>query len=825
MNILFLDDAPRGEGSCAFESAGWIVVRAPYGAKPPDLSEIDLSVIAVHHSGSEAAFTSAQAVRNQCADMPLLFQIDEDAQETIERFSDFALAQIVSAAAGAGFQMAAARAALRQAEAQRTIAQHAAHWQKALEGSQQGVWNWNAQTNQTYFSPQWKAMLGYGDDEISNQLSEWETRVHPDDLPATQAAIQLHLDGQVDFYENEHRLRCKDGSYKWILDCGKVVERSPDGAVLHLAGTHHDITARKQAELERARLATRFQTLYRQSPIGIEIYDANGLLVDQNAVCLEIFGVVEPSELPGFSLFDDPNIPTSARAALHGGATVSYQAPFDFERVKQHNLYRTTRSGQIWLEIVLSALKEEDGRISGYMAQVIDISERKQMEAQMQREGRHYARLMQTSRDAIHVLDFEGRLVEWNDAFLNHLGVSAEEAVLLNVADWDATWRGEELFAVLRGLIQNPKTFEARHRRKDGTILDVEITAAGFEQDGQPFLYASARDITERKRAEETLCASEERFRALYDQTNDAVFFIDLEGNHKSTNLRAAEMLGYTFAEVQQLSVRETSAELQPSLHTMDRLIAGEKIPVYERLFRKKNGEIFPVEINVELVRDANGSPIHCQSIVRDISQRKADEQALQLAHEQLGAHMAEVGRLQIELCEQAIHDHLTGLYNRRYLDEMLSREMERAGRDEYPLCIIVADIDHFKRINDTFGHLTGDRFLVEYTQLIQHCMRGSDFVFRYGGEEFLLLLPGTTLAAAEKRADEIREKCAQFCLEQDGKTIATTISMGLAAFPEHSLDTEDLIMQADKALYRSKQAGRNLVTVWSEAIVLSTMG
>ena len=268
------------------------MVRAPYGANPPDLSEADLTVIAVHHSGSEAAFTSAQAVRNGRADMPLLFQIDEDAQETIERFSGFSLAQIVSAAAGTAFQLASARAALRQAEAQRALAQHATHWQKAMEGSQQGVWNWNPQTNQTYFSPQWKAMLGYGDDEIQNQLSEWETRVHPEDLPATQAAIQLHLDGQVDYYENEHRLRCKDGSYKWILDSGKVIERSPDGTALHVAGIHHDITTRKQAEIERARLATRFQTLYRQSPIGIEIYDANGCLVEQNAVCLEIFGEI-----------------------------------------------------------------------------------------------------------------------------------------------------------------------------------------------------------------------------------------------------------------------------------------------------------------------------------------------------------------------------------------------------------------------------------------------------------------------------------------------------------------------------------------------------
>ncbi len=112
-------------------------------------------------------------------------------------------------------------------------------WQFALEGAGDGVWDWNAQTNNVFFSRQWKAMLGYGDDEIGDSLDEWDKRVHPDDRDRCYEDLEKHFRGETSEYRNEHRLLCKDGTYKWILDRGKVVERTEDEKPLRVIGTAH----------------------------------------------------------------------------------------------------------------------------------------------------------------------------------------------------------------------------------------------------------------------------------------------------------------------------------------------------------------------------------------------------------------------------------------------------------------------------------------------------------------------------------------------------------------------------------------------------------
>lgn len=132
-------------------------------------------------------------------------------------------------------------------------------WVFALEGNRDGVWDWNAVTNEVFFSRRWKEMLGYAEGEISNNLSEWDSRVHPDDRDAVYADLGRHMAGEVPFYQNEHRVRCKDGSYKWILDRGKVVSWTAEGKPLRVVGTHSDITLRKEAEIERERLLLALQ--------------------------------------------------------------------------------------------------------------------------------------------------------------------------------------------------------------------------------------------------------------------------------------------------------------------------------------------------------------------------------------------------------------------------------------------------------------------------------------------------------------------------------------------------------------------------------------
>ncbi|MEO0534024.1 MAG: PAS domain S-box protein [Cyanobacteria bacterium P01_A01_bin.123] len=149
-------------------------------------------------------------------------------------------------------------------EAEAALRESEARWQFALEGSGDGVWDWNLQTNTLFYSRQWKAMLGYAEDEIGDSLFEWDSRIHPDDKAQAYADTYQHFRGETIIYQNEHRLRCKDGSYKWILDRGQVIEWAAEGQPLRVIGTHTDITSRKQAEAQIQQYAAQLEASNRE---------------------------------------------------------------------------------------------------------------------------------------------------------------------------------------------------------------------------------------------------------------------------------------------------------------------------------------------------------------------------------------------------------------------------------------------------------------------------------------------------------------------------------------------------------------------------------
>ena len=172
-------------------------------------------------------------------------------------------------------------------------------------------------------------------------------------------------------------------------------------------------------------------------------------------------------------------------------------------------------------------------------------------------------------------------------------------------------------------------------------------------------------------------------------------------------------------------------------------------------------------------------------------------------------------------LREQSIRDHLTTLFNRRYLDETLEREVQRAARKEHPLGIIMLDIDHFKHINDTMGHAAGDQLLWELGRLLRKQVRLADIACRYGGEEFVLILPEASLDMTKERAEQLREKVKQLHLEYENQNLGNlTISLGVAVFPNHGSTGEEILKSADAALYRAKHTGRDRMVVANEVSI-----
>jgi diguanylate cyclase (GGDEF)-like protein len=178
---------------------------------------------------------------------------------------------------------------------------------------------------------------------------------------------------------------------------------------------------------------------------------------------------------------------------------------------------------------------------------------------------------------------------------------------------------------------------------------------------------------------------------------------------------------------------------------------------------------------------------------------------------------LTEIENLQTQLREQAIRDALTGLFNRRYMQETLPRELARARRDNNPLSIMIMDLDHFKRVNDTHGHRAGDHLLQALAELLIQHTRAGDIVCRYGGEDFVVIMPGAELSNCWQRGEQLRIDVAKLHVRYSGRDLNLTLSIGIAAYPDHGKTGEEILIMADRALYQAKQSGRNRVVIYSD--------
>ncbi len=168
---------------------------------------------------------------------------------------------------------------------------------------------------------------------------------------------------------------------------------------------------------------------------------------------------------------------------------------------------------------------------------------------------------------------------------------------------------------------------------------------------------------------------------------------------------------------------------------------------------------------------------------------------------------------------QEAMHDYLTKLWNRPAIEEILTKELARARREDGCVALILIDIDHFKRVNDTWGHKEGDRVLRRTAEIMRSNLRAYDAIGRYGGEEFLIIMPGCEAKTAATRADSLREELAKTEIPVSGRTVSLTVSIGVTASCDHDTDDVDLLIHAaDEAMYRAKHAGRNRVEIATRA-------
>lgn len=812
---------------------------------------------------------------------------------------------------------------------------------RAIEQSPLSVVIADLEANIEYVNPRFTQVTGYSVEEALGQ----NPRILKSGKTSTETHAQLWETLTAgNTWHGQFVNRKKDGS---IYYESALITPITDqhGKQTHYLALKEDITEQIQVEQALRESEARFHAMFEgHEAVMLLVEPVSGEILDANQSAENFYGY-QREVLRGMSV----NALNALLPEENPSARLETAAWKKNDFVHSHRL----ANGEIRMVEVHSSPLGVNGRTILFSI-IYDVTERERAEEKLRESEARLRLLSDNLRNAglyVYAHDAEGK------PHFEYLSAGMETLTGVGMADAlrDA---GSVLGLILPEYLPALAELEAKSKRALSSF-EMEIrqrhavtgeirwmllrSAPRRREDGSTVWYGVQMDITARKNAATELERVHARYRALFEQSHDAVFILDLEGRHLEANQRAADMLGYSIEELLALSVREISAQLPQSSNVLKRLKNGERIPPYERLFRKKNGEVIPVEINAEIVRDADGQPLHVQSLVRDISERKRMEIALRqnelhyrivannthdwefwqspagdflyvspscmditgypvdeflrnpdlltqiIHHEdqtiyaehnasvvsdrrqgecefriiaanknlrwishvcqpvfddtgkylgmrgsnrdvterkrmeialentntQLRLSVKEVLRLQEDLRQQALRDELTGLYNRRYMQDVFAREFSRATRESRSLSLIMVDMDGLKMFNDKYGHSVGDRAIQALGACIKGMIRTEDVACRYGGDEFILILPKTAAEDAARRTEEWRRFLAERPITINGEPVVVKFTAGIASFPECGHTVDEVTRKADVALYRAKECGRNCTIIF----------
>jgi diguanylate cyclase (GGDEF)-like protein/PAS domain S-box-containing protein len=405
--------------------------------------------------------------------------------------------------------------------------------------------------------------------------------------------------------------------------------------------------------------------------------------------------------------------------------------------------------------------------------------------------------------DAVWLIRMSDTLIiDVNRGFTMLTGYRHDEAVgktTLELGLWNDPAARERLVRMMNaaGICRN---YEIEYVRKDGRKRIGILSSSLTMMDGVSHAVTSLHDISGRKRMEDRLHRSEEKFRMLVENSHDIIYTLAADGTCTFMSPVWTRLLGHATSEVIGKSFREfvhpdDLAACEIFLETV--IATGERRSGIEYRLRSKDGKWFWHTTSAVPFRDETGKVVGFYGISSDVGERR---------------------KFLEDLEKKATTDELTGVINRRYFIELATAEVKRALRFAHPLSFALIDIDHFKQINDTWGHAAGDRALMHFARVVRENIREIDILCRFGGDEFVLLLPETDSAAACPILERLRAILADTPLEFDGVMIPVSVSVGVAIcnVAENSDDSLDAILgRADKALYQAKENGRDRVSVF----------
>ncbi|MGL5035890.1 MAG: sensor domain-containing diguanylate cyclase, partial [Microcystaceae cyanobacterium] len=661
---------------------------------------------------------------------------------------------------------------------------------------------------------------------------------------------QGFIDGDRDYFQMEATCLSQDKQIIWVQLVVSAVRTDEDQFKFAVAMIE-DISLRKEAEKAKAELTTRNQSLV--AALGEIVYrhDFISDFIEWEGNYSQILGY-SLQELGQNSEFwlqhihpdDYPLVLAEMEQAIAENRLLDIDYRFQHQDGSYHWFHDRG---------VLTIEEEQIQTIVGVM---LDITERKILEEQRLNAEKKYKQLLETTTEGVWIIDSFGKTTFVNQMMADMLGYGISEMLEKTIFDCmtleDAAIAQENLERRRQGISEN---HEFRFICKDGAEIWTLIATSPIKNEENEVVGALGMisDITEQKRLEFALKTSNRKLNETIQQLEAYNQDMALM-NELNDFLQACK----TVQEAYQILAQSLQSLFPNCSGNLFRINVGsqsvEMVINWGKSHTKSDfnvSECWGLRRGSPHYLSSDNPRVHCchllatsdliESVCIPLITEGREQgllfigtettEGLTLAKQQLARTLAEsialiLGNLELrEILEfQSIHDPLTGLYNRNYWEQALEREIKLAERRESSISVIMVDVDHFKRFNDTFSHQVGDLVLKQMSQILSGYCRSTDIVCRYGGEEFLLIMPDASLEDAYKRAEELRLAVRNLQLYSGEKDLGQlTASFGVAAYPESVNSGYDLTIMADQALLQAKQAGRDRVIIYQFSLELPT--
>ncbi len=502
----------------------------------------------------------------------------------------------------------------------------------------------------------------------------------------------------------------------------------------------------------------------------------------------------EPSQKVYDQVYAEANRPENLEKAASGGLSWTFEV----------QLLHKDGSPR-WVEERVVYLLDETRCLIGLLGVARDITERKKADQKTRIMDQRFRAAFQRAPFLMAIFDPDLKYEYINQVALDQFNLKDESGILgkplgsirqvVNLEEFSDSIRATLVDGRMRQLI-----LRIIHQNQEYKV-QCYLSPLPDDEGNLTRVLAAGYDITERLRWEEELKISHARYQAIVEDQTELVCRFLADGTLTFTNQAYCKYFGCTREQL-------VNTKFFPQIYPDDIDLVTKKIasitaenPVvtYEYRVYNAEGEVRWQQWTDRAILNDQGELIEFQSVGRDITEQKQAEMDME--------------RMNAALRELSVRDPLTGLHNRRYLVEYIEASIARAARDGGSIGIVMMDIDHFKQYNDTYGHTAGDLLLKQLGSLMLSNMRQGDAACRYGGEEFVLVMPGASLNAATNRANQLSRLIRELHIEHHGQVLKNiTVSVGTAAYPRDGKTLDDLLKAADAALYRAKEQGRDRV-------------